>query len=96
PKHKELPCISAQSLSNRLMQALREVFEPERKRFRTSEIKQVIDFVDIYLGFLYELTPEEIYYILNYDKEVRGGAKVPENVFQNSQVLLQYLCNNMT
>lgn len=93
PKHKELPCISAQSLSNKLMHALREVFEPERKRFRTSEIKQVIDLVDIYLGFLYELTPEEIYHILDYDKEVRGGAKVPKELFQNPQALLEYLCS---
>jgi len=95
PAHKELPCISSHSLSNRLMQALREVFEPERRRFRTSEIKQVIDLVDIYLGFLYGLTPEEIYHILDYDNEVRGGAKVPKELFQNPQVLLEYLCENI-
>ncbi|MEM5854457.1 MAG: DNA methyltransferase [Candidatus Aenigmatarchaeota archaeon] len=94
PAHKELPCISSHSLSNKLMQALREVFEPGRKRFRTSEVKQVIDLVDIYLGFLYELTPDEIYHILDYDKEVRGGAKVPKEFFQNPQVLLEYLCNS--
>jgi len=42
---------------------------------------------------LYGLTPEEIYHILDYDNEVRGGAKVPKELFQNPQVLLEYLCS---
>jgi len=44
---------------------------------------------------LYGLTPEEIYHILDYDNEVRGGAKVPKELFQNPQVLLEYLCENI-
>ena len=64
-------------VKERFMNKLFSVFEEERKRFITSNIKSEIDLLDLILGkYLYNLTYNEINHILNYDSEVRGGNKL--------------------
>ncbi len=64
------------------------VFDSQRKRFLTSNIKDKIDLLDLILGrYLYKLNHEEILHIMNYDKEVRGGIKLKQYETLASQIL---------
>ncbi len=66
------------------------VFDPQRKRFLTSNIKDKIDLLDLILGrYLYQLNHKEILHIMNYDKEVRGGIKLKQYETLATQILTQ-------
>lgn len=64
-------------MKTRFMEKLFSVFDKERERFLTSNIKSEIDLIDLILGrYFYNLDYDEIFHILNYDLEVRGGNKL--------------------
>jgi len=66
----------------RFMDKLFSVFDKQRKRFLTSNIKFEIDLLDLILGkFLYNLGYNEIVHILNYDSEIRGVNKLEKPPF---------------
>ncbi|MGC8728114.1 MAG: Eco57I restriction-modification methylase domain-containing protein [Elusimicrobiales bacterium] len=68
-----------ENIKIRIMKKLSSVFDRERKRFLTSNIKSEIDLIDLILGiYFYNLDYNEISHILNYDSEVRGGNKLEE------------------
>jgi len=61
----------------KFMDSLFSVFEKDRNRFLTSEIKCEIDLLDLILGkYFYSLSYDEIKHILNYDSEIRRGIKL--------------------
>lgn len=64
--------------SNILMNILFYNFDKEHSRFNTSNLKRILDVCDIILGKLYGFTKEEIDYIQNYERIIRGGKKIPE------------------
>ncbi len=66
------------TLSMQLMERLFAVFDTERNRFSTSEIKKELDIVDITLGKLYGLSIEEIKYVLDYERIIHGGCKLTD------------------
>ncbi|MEM0134925.1 MAG: N-6 DNA methylase, partial [Thermoplasmatales archaeon] len=57
--------------ANDIINALKQNFDSERNRFLTSKVKKYIDECDRLLAKLYDFTPDQLDYILNYDKEVR-------------------------
>ncbi|MDI6735810.1 MAG: hypothetical protein QME42_06410, partial [bacterium] len=66
-------------LSKSLMNSLFSVFDKERDRFLTSNIKDQIDMIDLVLcKYFYGLNYEEILHIMNYDSEVRTGIKLQQ------------------
>lgn len=74
--------ILIKKIKERFMQKLYSVFESERKRFRTSEIKDEIDLIDLVIGRkFYNLEFYEIVHIINYDWEVRGGNKLNNEIY---------------
>jgi len=73
----------------RFMVKLFSVFDKTRNRFLTSSIKSEIDLLDLILGkYFFNLEYNEIFHILEYDLEVRGGNKI-ETPF--NEILLQIL-----
>ena len=61
----------------KFMDSLFSIFEKDRNRFITSEIKCEIDLLDLILGkYFYSLSYDEIKHILNYDSEIRRGIKL--------------------
>lgn len=69
--------ILANKAKERFMDKLFSVFEKERNRFITSNVKSEIDLLDLLLGkYFYNLDYNEIVHILNYDFEIRGGNKL--------------------
>ncbi len=55
------------------------VFDEKQNMFNSRLIKHEIDILDLILGrFFFNLTIEEIYYIINYDSIIRGGVKLSE------------------
>ena len=61
----------------KFMEKLFSVFQKDRDRFITSTIKSEIDSLDFILGrYFYNLSYQEIDYILNYDEEIRGGNQL--------------------
>ena len=67
-KHQEeINCASFQ-----LMNALKKNFDKERNRFHSSKVKPQIDACDDVLAVLYGLDAEQLEYIKNYDKIIRG------------------------
>jgi hypothetical protein len=66
-------------MRKRFMEKLLSVFDKEHKRFMTSNIKSEIDLLDLVIcKNVYSLDKVEIYHILNYDYEVRGGIKLKQ------------------
>jgi predicted RNA methylase len=66
-------------ISKSLMNSLFSVFDKERSRFLTSNIKDQIDLIDLVLcKYFYGLNYEEILHIMNYDSEVRTGIKLQQ------------------
>jgi len=65
----------------KFMDSLFSIFEKDRNRFITSEIKCEIDLLDLILGkYFYSLSYDEIKHILNYDSEIRRGIKLQKPV----------------
>ena len=61
----------------KFMEKLFSVFQKDRGRFITSTIKSEIDLLDFILGrYFYNLSYQEIDYILNYDEGIRGGNQL--------------------
>ena len=70
------------------MTKLFDVFEKDRNRFKTSEVKNYLDIIDLVIGRrYYGLNPAELLWVMNTDFEVRGGIKIPFSFYQ----LLIYL-----
>ncbi len=70
------------------MDKLFSVFDSERNRFNTSEVKGYLDLIDLVIGQkYYNLQPHEIIHILNNDYEVRGGIKLISPFYE----LISYL-----
>ena len=66
-----------EALKNRFMEKLFSVFDEQRNRFLTSNIKEEIDLIDLVLCTkIYNLSLEEWKHIANYDYEIRGGLKI--------------------
>jgi len=64
-----------------LMNSLFSVFDEERKRFETSRVKDRIDLADFVIcRYLYGFDYKHIKHILDYDKEVRTGIELDENI----------------
>ena len=59
-----------------LMRELQSNFDAKHKRFITSKVKPVIDKCDKLLSEIYELSPEDLEYIINYDSEIRSNEDV--------------------
>ncbi|MGC8981952.1 MAG: Eco57I restriction-modification methylase domain-containing protein [Minisyncoccia bacterium] len=57
---------------NELMECLKNNFDKERNRFITNKCKEKIDNCDKILQNIYNLTSEELNYIINYDLEIRN------------------------
>lgn len=72
---------------DRLMFYLFENFDDEKNRFATSNVKCIIDISDVLLCKLYGLSNEEIKYILDYDKVIRGGQQIPDCIF----IIIDYI-----
>ena len=62
--------------SSLLMKSLFYYFDQEHRRFKTSEMKHIIDICDIILGKIYDLPDDMINYIQNFEPTVRGGKKI--------------------
>ena len=62
--------------SSLLMKSLVHNYDKEHHRFRTSEMKDIIDICDIILGKIYDLPDDMINYIQNFEPSVRGGKKI--------------------
>jgi hypothetical protein len=58
--------------SNNIMRALKENFDAKRNRFLTSKAKRSIDECDKLLAKMYGFTQDQVDYLINYDKEIRG------------------------
>ncbi len=61
--------------ANILMDNLKSVFDSERHRFHTSQIKQTIDNCDRLLCDIYGLDDDAYTYIINYDREIRNSGE---------------------
>jgi len=59
-----------------LMRELHSNFDARLERFITSKVKPVIDKCDKLLSEIYELSPEDFEYIINYDSEIRSNEDV--------------------
>jgi len=67
-------------MKERFMNKLFSVFDKDRNRFLTSEIKDEIDLIDLILcSKFYGLDYDEYLYVTNYDSEIRGGLKLEIN-----------------
>ncbi|MCX8034510.1 MAG: BREX-1 system adenine-specific DNA-methyltransferase PglX [Thermodesulfovibrio sp.] len=74
----------------RFMERLFSVFESDRNRFRTSEVKEEIDLLDLVLcRYIYKLSWQETIHIINYDWEVRGGYKLSSDLMNVIFKILQ-------
>ncbi|MCL0056442.1 BREX-1 system adenine-specific DNA-methyltransferase PglX [Dehalococcoidia bacterium] len=64
----------------KIMAALFSHFQPQQRRFETSKCKKVIDELDSLLAKIYNLSEEELKYIINYDDCIRnkGLKEEPE------------------
>jgi len=69
------------SLSSELMKDLFDNFDKTHNRFITSKIKKTIDECDKLLGKIYDLTEEEVRYIINYDSEIRNSEESEESEY---------------
>ncbi len=67
-------------LANYLMKALFFNFDSKHNRFNTSNIKVLIDVCDIFIGYTYNLSKEEINYIRSYDHEIRGKIQLAKEL----------------
>ena len=63
-------------VSDNLLKDLFANFDKSHNRFNTSKVKASIDKCDEVLAEIYDLTQEELDYILNYDDNIRGGKKI--------------------
>ncbi|PTV93207.1 Eco57I restriction-modification methylase [Halanaerobium saccharolyticum] len=73
------------SLNLFFMEELFSNFDINRNRFITSKVKKSIDLIDLFIcKFIYDLEYNEIYHILNYDKNIRGGIKINIQAFNKS------------
>ncbi|MEM2857142.1 MAG: Eco57I restriction-modification methylase domain-containing protein [Candidatus Nitrosocaldaceae archaeon] len=59
----------------------------DNNKFNTSNVKFMIDIVDVTLGKLYHLNTDEINYVIEYDKVIRGGRKLPKSF----DILIDYI-----
>ena len=76
--------------SSLLMKSLFHNYDKEHRRFKTSEMKDIIDICDIILGKIYDLPDDMVNYIQNFEPSVRGGKKISFN----TEVKIQNLLNN--
>ena len=67
---------SLEKNSQKILKHLFENFDGKHNKFNTSKIKKYVDECDHTLNKFYNLTKKELEYILDYDKEVRGGRKL--------------------
>ncbi len=75
--------ILLEKVSNWFMEKLFSVFDEQKHRFNTSEIKGEIDLLDYILCInIYGLDYQEWLHIANYDFEVRNGLKFNDSLFQ--------------
>ncbi len=62
--------------SSLLMKSFIKYYDKEHRRFKTSEMKDIIDICDIILGKIYDLPDDMVNYIQNFEPSVRGGKKI--------------------
>ncbi|MHA1673432.1 MAG: Eco57I restriction-modification methylase domain-containing protein [Promethearchaeota archaeon] len=60
----------------KLMEELFDHFDSDRNRFRTSEIKALLDIGDHIFGIIFDLSPEDIAFIQNFEPTIRGRCKI--------------------
>ncbi|MHA1672821.1 MAG: Eco57I restriction-modification methylase domain-containing protein, partial [Promethearchaeota archaeon] len=60
----------------KLMEGLFDHFDSGRNRFRTSEIKALLDIGDHIFGIIFDLSPEDISFIQSFEPTIRGGCKI--------------------
>jgi len=73
--------ILLKKVREKLMESLFSVFDNQRKRFLTSNIKDQIDLADFVLcKYLYGFYYNEVLHILDYDKEVRGSICLDNSI----------------
>ncbi len=79
--------------SSLLMKSLSHFYDKEHRRFKTSEMKDIIDICDIILGKIYGLPDDMVNYIQNFEPSVRGGKKISIETEEKIRNLLNSPCN---
>ena len=75
--------------SSLLMKKLFHFYDKERRRFNTSEMKDIIDICDIILGKMYDFPDDMVNYIQNFEPSIRGGKKISFETEEKIRTLLQ-------
>jgi len=75
--------------SSYIMKKLFHFFDEKHCRFKTSEMKDIIDIADIILGKIYDLTDDMVNYIQNFEPSVRGGKKISFETEEKIRTLLR-------
>ncbi len=84
-----------EALKKRFMEKLFSVFDEQRNRFLTSNIKEEIDLIDLVLCTkIYNLSLDEWKHIANYDYEIRGELKINISCEDNVDLLIDNYLKN--
>ncbi len=79
--------------SSFLMKSLFLHYDKEHHRFKTSEMKDIIDICDIILGKIYDLPDDMVNYIQKFEPSVRGGKKISIETEEKIRKILKNYCN---